>query len=162
MPGHNPLAVLNGSSLSVLSPSTAGWPATPTTVVLLIYLLLVSKSFQPGTPLVPVASRWNVSLFSSRNDGGSHSLSGTSMAAAHVAGIVAYLLSVHGQMETSDMLDLLVSLSVKGVIRMSRPAKQANTPNRLAQSGVPVDNGDHNDNNISHAGNNLTHADNDL
>jgi len=84
------------------------------------------------------------------------------MASAHVTGIVAYLLSVHGQMETSDMLDLLVSLSVKGVIIMSDPAKQANTPNRLAQSGVPVDNGDHNDNNIGHAGNNLTHADNDL
>jgi len=83
-----------------------------------------------------------------------HLLSGTSMAAAHVSGLVAYSLSLYGQMEPRDMLNLLEHWATKDVINMTDTAKDAGTPNRLARNDVP-DGDDYDDNNIGHAVDNL-------
>jgi len=131
----SPLPVSTGSSPSVLPTRTTIWPASPTTVQTLLYLLLVSKSRQPGTPLVPVVSRWNVSPFNSRTDGRVRYLDGSSMAAAHVVGLLTYSLSVR-RMGPEDMFKTILYWSNKGVLRLSNTAMYVGTPNRLVRNDI--------------------------
>ncbi|KAF8665762.1 hypothetical protein AX16_000210 [Volvariella volvacea WC 439] len=58
-------------------------------------------------------------------------LSGSSMAAAHVAGIVAYLISVHGNMSPAAMESLLKQFCTKGALT----GVPSGTPNCLANIG---------------------------
>jgi len=57
--------------------------------------------FAPGSL---ITSTWN--------NGSTNTISGTSMAAPFVAGLVAYLISTHGDMEPAQMSQLITSLAV--------------------------------------------------
>ncbi|KAF5349212.1 hypothetical protein D9756_009504 [Leucocoprinus leucothites] len=63
--------------------------------------------FAPGQNVI---SAWSTSNTATNN------ISGTSMATPHVAGLIAYLISVRGNMSPAAMTSLLQSLSLKGVI----------------------------------------------
>jgi len=99
--------------------------------------------FAPG---VSVESTWYVAgsrcklmerlTFSSRNDGGSKTLSGTSMAGAHVAGLVAYFLSIDRSLTPRTVTELLDRLAVQGLVTMPEAARRAGTPNKLAWNGA--------------------------
>ena len=68
---------------------------------------LTIRRFAPGAF---ITSAW------SRNNGAAQMLSGTSPAAAHVAGLVAYLISVEGNRTPAAMSARLKALALKGKI----------------------------------------------
>ncbi|KAJ3576376.1 hypothetical protein NP233_g467 [Leucocoprinus birnbaumii] len=63
--------------------------------------------FAPGQNII---SAWSTSNTATNN------ISGTSMATPHIAGLIAYLISVRGNTSPAAMTSLLQSLSQKGVI----------------------------------------------
>lgn len=76
--------------------------------------------FAPG---VDVLSTWN--------DGQTNTISGTSMAASHIAGLGAYLLALEGPRDPIALCERIQELSTKGIVKNSL------TPNNLlAFNGV--------------------------
>ncbi|KAF2018266.1 subtilisin-like protein [Aaosphaeria arxii CBS 175.79] len=76
--------------------------------------------FAPGTDIV---SLWN--------NGGTNTMSGTSMAAPHVAGIALYLLSLEGQRSVAALSARLSELATKNIVT----GLPGNTINALAFNG---------------------------
>jgi subtilisin family serine protease len=73
-----------------------------------------------------------VSILSTSNTGGTQSMSGTSMAAPHVAGLAAYILGFEGKMAPSALAARLQALSLKDKIT----GVPSDTRNYLAHSGA--------------------------
>ncbi|KAF9493009.1 peptidase 1 [Pleurotus eryngii] len=79
--------------------------------------------FAPGQDVI---SSWIGS------DDATNKISGTSMATPHVAGLVAYLISVHGNKAPAEIEALVVELSSKGALA----GIPSGTANRIAQNGI--------------------------
>ncbi|KAF4577549.1 subtilisin-like serine protease [Pleurotus pulmonarius] len=61
-------------------------------------------------------------------------ISGTSMATPHVAGLVAYLISIHGNKTPAEIEALVVELSSKDALT----GIPSGTANRIAQNGIAI------------------------
>ncbi|KAG9227904.1 hypothetical protein CCMSSC00406_0009738 [Pleurotus cornucopiae] len=79
--------------------------------------------FAPGQDVI---SSWIGS------DDATNKISGTSMATPHVAGLVAYLISVHGNKTPAEIEALVVELSSKDALT----GIPSGTANRIAQNGI--------------------------
>lgn len=75
-----------------------------------------------------------VSILSTWNNGGTNTISGTSMATPHVAGLAAYILGFEGKKAPSDLAARLIELSIKNRITN---ITGSGTPNRFAFNGNP-------------------------
>ena len=71
-----------------------------------------------------------VNVLSTWNNGGTRSISGTSMASPHVAGLGAYLLALEGPRSATDLCARIVALAATGVRGLS-----SGTANRIAYNG---------------------------
>lgn len=76
-------------------------------------------------PGVDVLSAWKGGIDAT------NTISGTSMAAPHVAGLGAYLLALEGERSGTELCDRIIDLSTKDVI-----TDVSGSPNRLAFNGV--------------------------
>ncbi|KAF2993352.1 subtilisin-like serine protease [Curvularia kusanoi] len=74
-----------------------------------------------------------VNILSTWNNGGTNTISGTSMAAPHVAGLAAYILAFEGKMNPAALASRLQTLALKNRIKGSLKG----TPNYLAFNGNP-------------------------
>jgi subtilisin family serine protease len=74
-----------------------------------------------------------VSILSTWLNGGTNSISGTSMATPHVAGLAAYILSLEGKVTPAALSSRLTTLSTKNKITGLR----SGTKNYLAFNGNP-------------------------
>jgi subtilisin family serine protease len=74
-----------------------------------------------------------VSILSTWNNGGTNSISGTSMAAPHVAGLAAYILGFEGKKTPAALSSRLTTLSLKNKIS----GVPSGTVNNLAFNGNP-------------------------
>lgn len=72
-----------------------------------------------------------VNILSTWNNGGTNTISGTSMATPHVAGLAAYILALEGKMSPANLANRLTTLSLKGRIS----GTPSGTPNNLANNG---------------------------
>jgi subtilisin family serine protease len=72
-----------------------------------------------------------VSILSTWNNGGTNTISGTSIACSHVAGLAAYILSLEGKKTPAALSSRLSTLSTKNIITGIR----ASTKNYLAFNG---------------------------
>jgi subtilisin family serine protease len=90
----------------------------------------VSASFSNYGALVDVYAP-GVDVTSAWNDGGINTISGTSMATPHVAGLGAYLLALEN-IPTSGLCERIVELANKGAIS----ELPAGTANLLAYNGA--------------------------
>ncbi|KAH6633131.1 oryzin precursor [Boeremia exigua] len=75
-----------------------------------------------------------VSILSTWNNGGTNSISGTSMATPHVAGLAAYILGLEGKKDPAALASRLQTLSLKNKITS---ILGSGTPNFLAFNGNP-------------------------
>jgi subtilisin family serine protease len=74
-----------------------------------------------------------VSILSTWNNGGTNSISGTSMATPHIAGLAAYILSLEGKKTPAALSSRLTELSTKNKIT----GLKGSTKNYLAFNGNP-------------------------
>lgn len=74
-----------------------------------------------------------VNILSTWNNGGTNTISGTSMATPHVAGLAAYILALEGKMTPAALASRLQTLALKNKISGSLNG----TPNYLAFNGNP-------------------------
>ncbi|KAG9203157.1 subtilisin-like serine protease [Epicoccum nigrum] len=74
-----------------------------------------------------------VSILSTWNNGGTNTISGTSMATPHVAGLAAYILAFEGKMTPAALSSRLQALALKNKIT----GVPSGTPNYLAFNGNP-------------------------
>ncbi|KAJ8118782.1 hypothetical protein OPT61_g311 [Boeremia exigua] len=75
-----------------------------------------------------------VSILSTWNNGGTNSISGTSMATPHVAGLAAYILAFEGKKTPAALATRLQTLSLKNKVTS---ILGSGTPNYLAFNGNP-------------------------
>ncbi|KAF2404545.1 subtilisin-like protein [Trichodelitschia bisporula] len=76
-----------------------------------------------------------VNVLSTWNDGGNNTISGTSMATPHVAGLGAYLLGLSGPLTPAQLKSKIQSSATSGAISITYPASLG-TPNKLAYNGI--------------------------
>jgi subtilisin family serine protease len=74
-----------------------------------------------------------VSILSTWNNGGTNTISGTSMATPHVAGLAAYILAFEGKISPAALASRLQALALKYKIK----GDLGGTPNYLAFNGNP-------------------------
>ncbi|KAF3006545.1 subtilisin-like serine protease [Curvularia kusanoi] len=74
-----------------------------------------------------------VSILSTWNNGGTNTISGTSMATPHVAGLAAYILAFEGKISPAALASRLQALALKNKIK----GDLGGTPNYLAFNGNP-------------------------
>ncbi|TID23562.1 subtilisin-like serine protease pr1a [Venturia nashicola] len=85
------------------------------------------KTLGAIAPGVDVLSTWN--------DGGTKSISGTSMATPHIAGLAAYLGALNGAISPAAMRTKIQSLATANAILLPSFVKSGGTPNKLAFNG---------------------------
>lgn len=76
-----------------------------------------------------------VSILSTWNNGGTNTISGTSMATPHVAGLAAYILGFEGKKTPAALASRLQTLAIKDKITN---ILGSGTPNYLAFNGSPA------------------------
>ncbi len=92
----------------------------------------MSRGSNFGECVTVFAPGMNIESVSHQSDTGTDIMSGTSMAAPHVAGLMAYFQSISDQLLTPMQLDYLITHANQGTMR----GRLKNSPNRLIYNGL--------------------------
>ncbi|KAE9962926.1 hypothetical protein BLS_009875 [Venturia inaequalis] len=77
-----------------------------------------------------------VDVLSTWNDGKTNTISGTSMATPHIAGLAAYLGALSGAMSPAAMRSKIQDLATTGAVTLPVAISNGGTPNKLAYNGI--------------------------